>query len=183
MCIRVRNYIQRYLISKSDKKAKASALVGGLLYIPVSAFFLLIGTSLYAFFSVQGGLPDEYEVMTDKVFPFFIVNYIPAGVSGLLIASIFAAGMSTISTSFNSSSTILLEDYYNRLFRKNKSERNSMIFLYLSSIIIAILSVFVALAMVNAKSVLDIWWKYASILSGGMLGLSLIHISEPTRPY
>ena len=44
-----------------------------------------------------------------------------------------------------------------------------MIFLYLSSIIIAILSVFVALAMVNAKSVLDIWWKYASILSGGML--------------
>ena len=46
-----------------------------------------------------------------------------------------------------------------------------MIFLYLSSIIIATLSVFVALAMINAKSVLDIWWKYASILSGGMLGL------------
>ena len=174
------NYIQRYLISKSDKKAKASALAGGLLYIPVSAFFLLIGTSLYAFFSVQGGLPDEYKVMSDKVFPFFIVNYIPVGVSGLLIASIFAAGMSTISTSFNSSSTILLEDYYNRLFRKNKSERNSMIFLYLSSIIIAILSVFVALAMVNAKSVLDIWWKYASILSGGMLGLFLLGVFTKT---
>ena len=174
------NYIQRYLISKSDKKAKTSALVGGLLYIPVSAFFLLIGTSLYAYFSVQGGLPDEYEIMTDKVFPFFIVNYIPVGISGLLIASIFAAGMSTISTSFNSSSTILLEDYYNRLFRKNKSERNSMIFLYSSSLVIAVLSVCVALAMVNAKSVLDVWWKYASILSGGMLGLFLLGVFTKT---
>jgi SSS family solute:Na+ symporter len=174
------NYIQRYLISKSDKKAKASALAGGLLYIPVSAFFLLIGTSLYAYFSVHSGLPDQYKVMTDKVFPFFIVNYIPVGVSGLLISSIFAAGMSTISTSFNCSSTILLEDYYNRLFRKNKSERNSMIFLYLSSLIIAALSVFVALAMENAKSVLDIWWKYASILSGGMLGLFLLGVFTKT---
>jgi SSS family solute:Na+ symporter len=174
------NYIQRYLISKSDKKAKTSALVGGLLYIPVSAFFLLIGTSLYAYFSIQGGLPDEYEIMTDKVFPFFIVNYIPVGVSGLLIASIFAAGMSTISTSFNSSSTILLEDYYNRLFRKSKSEKNSMIFLYSSSLVIAILSVCVALAMVNSKSVLDVWWKYASILSGGMLGLFLLGVFTKT---
>ena len=174
------NYIQRYLISDSDKKAKTSALMGGLLYIPVSAFFLLIGTSLYAYFSILGGLPEEYQIMTDKVFPFFIVNYIPAGVSGLLIASIFAAGMSTISTSFNSSSTILLEDYYNRLFRKNKSERNSMIFLYTSSLIIAILSICVALAMVNAKSVLDIWWKYASILSGGMLGLFLLGVFTKT---
>ena len=172
------NYIQRYLISDSDKKAKTSALMGGLLYIPVSAFFLLIGTSLYAYFSILGGLPEEYQIMTDKVFPFFIVNHIPVGVSGLLIASIFAAGMSTISTSFNSSSTILLEDYYNRLFRKNKSERNSMIFLYTSSLIIAILSICVALAMVNAKSVLDIWWKYASILSGGMLGLFLLGFSQ-----
>ena len=174
------NYIQRYLISNSDKKAKTSALMGGLLYIPVSAFFLLIGTSLYAYFSILGGLPDEYQIMTDKVFPFFIVNHIPVGVSGLLIASIFAAGMSTISTSFNSSSTILLEDYYNRLFRKNKSERNSMIFLYTSSLIIAILSICVALAMVNAKSVLDIWWKYASILSGGMLGLFLLGVFTKT---
>ena len=55
-----------------------------------------------------------------------------------------------------------------------------MIFLYLSSIIIAILSVFVALAMVNAKSVLDIWWKYASILSGGMLGLFLLGVFTKT---
>ena len=55
-----------------------------------------------------------------------------------------------------------------------------MIFLYLSSIIIATLSVFVALAMINAKSVLDIWWKYASILSGGMLGLFLLGVFTKT---
>ncbi len=94
-----------------------------------------------------------------------------------MIASIFAAGMSTISTSFNSTSTILLEDYYKRLIRKNKAERKSMIFLYSSTVVIAILSISVALAMINAKSVLDVWWKYASILSGGMLGLFLLGIT------
>ena len=55
-----------------------------------------------------------------------------------------------------------------------------MIFLYSSSLVIAILSVCVALAMVNAKSVLDVWWKYASILSGGMLGLFLLGVFTKT---
>ena len=96
------NYIQRYMVSSSDTSAKKSAFYGGILYLPVSAVFLFIGTALYAYYKVNSGLPENLINAPDKVFPHFIVTELPHGVSGLLIASIFAAGMSTISTSFNS---------------------------------------------------------------------------------
>ncbi len=166
------NYIQRYMVSSSDANAKKSAFYGGILYLPVSAVFLFIGTALYAYYKVNSHLPENLINQPDKVFPHFIVNELPHGVSGLLIASIFAAGMSTISTSFNSTSTVLLTDY----FKKNAGENQKLWFLYGSMIVICLISILVAMAMINVKSILDVWWKYASILSGGMLGLFLLGI-------
>jgi len=92
----------------------------------------------------------------------------------LLIASIFAAGMSTISTSFNSSATVFLSDYYRKFGRGDQGEKGSMKVLYISSVIISVLGIVIALAMINVKSALDTWWKLASIFSGGMLGLFLL---------
>jgi len=166
------NYIQRYMVSSSDSNAKKSAFYGGMLYLPVSAIFLFIGTALYAYYKVKNGLPEDLVNTPDKVFPHFIVNELPQGVSGLLIASIFAAGMSTISTSFNSTSTVLLTDY----FKKNVVENKKLWFLYGSTVVICLISIMIALVMIDVKNILDIWWKYASILSGGMLGLFLLGI-------
>ena len=171
------NYIQRYMASRSDRAAKRSALSGGLLYIPVSLLFLFIGTALYSYFSSGAALlPEELKSLdsADQVFPYFIVSQLPAGVTGLLLASIFAAGMSTISTSFNSSATVFLSDYYRKFSKREQSEKGSMKVLYISSVVISILGIVIALAMINVKSALDTWWKLASIFSGGMLGLFLL---------
>ncbi|HKJ41896.1 MAG TPA: hypothetical protein VKA27_07355, partial [Sunxiuqinia sp.] len=92
------NYIQRYMTSNSEKEAKKSAMYGGLLYVPVSAMFLFIGTALFAFYKAHVGLLPA-DVQADQVFPQFIANQLPVGLTGFLIASVFAAGMSTISTS------------------------------------------------------------------------------------
>lgn len=173
------NYIQRYMASKSDAEAKRSAFNGGMLYIPVSLMFLFIGTALFAFYqSSAGELPIELQdpSKSDGVFPYFIVNELPAGVTGLLIASIFAAGMSTISTSYNSSATVFLTDYYQRYFKKTASEKQAMRVLYLSSVVISIFGILIAIAMINVQSALDTWWKLASIFSGGMLGLFLLGV-------
>ncbi len=113
---------------------------------------------------------------SDAVFPYFIANELPTGITGLLIASIFAAGMSTISTSYNSAATVLLTDYYKRFFKKSPSERQSMQMLYISSLVISICGMGIAMAMINVKSALDAWWKLASIFSGGMLGLFLLGV-------
>lgn len=172
------NYVQRYMASKSDKEAQRSALMGGLLYVPISALFLFIGTALYAYYQSAATLPVELqgENMSDRVFPYFIVNALPAGISGLLVASIFAAGMSTISTSFNSSATVFLTDYYNKFVKKPVTDKQRMRVLYISSTVISIVGIAIAIAMINVKSALDAWWKLASIFSGGMLGLFLLAI-------
>ena len=176
------SYVQRYHTAKNEKEAKFSALFGGYLFIPVSAVFFMIGTGLYAFYKVHPGiLPDG--VGADYVFPFFIVNELPVGLTGLLIASIFAAGMSTIATSVTSSSTIILTDYYQR-FRQNAGNRERMLVLKLSSVGVGVAGILVAFAFMSVQSALDAWWALASIFSGGMLGLFLLgYISKKARNF
>jgi SSS family solute:Na+ symporter len=179
------NYVQRYMTTSTEKEAKSSALFGSLLYIPVSLVFFYIGTALFAYYTAQPELlPTELKSpgSGDKVFPWFIVNALPTGITGLLIASIFAAGMSTVSTSINSTATIVLSDYYKRYLNPEAGEKASMKILYAASLIFGILSIVIALALTGVESVLDAWWGLASIFSGGMLGLFLLgYLSKKVR--
>ena len=173
------NYVQRYIASRSDAEARKSLWLGGLLYIPVSALFFFIGTALFAFYTASPDmLAEGYRdpMMADKVFPYYIVTALPAGVTGLLIAAVFAAAMSTVSTSLNSSATIILNDYYKRFVNQSASEENSMRALHITTVVWGILGTCIALAMTRVQSALDAWWTLAGILSGGILGLFLMGI-------
>jgi SSS family solute:Na+ symporter len=111
----------------------------------------------------------------DKVFPHFIGKHLPVGVTGLLIAAIFSAAMSSISTSLNSSATLLMNDYYKRFINPAASDKQSMMALYVGTFVWAVLGIFIALWLVGQKgNTLDIWWDITSILSGGMLGIFLL---------
>ncbi len=181
------NYVQRYHTAKTEREAKNAALFGGWLYIPVSALFFLIGTCLFSYYKV---FPDaqvaafEAAGKTDYVFPYFMVHSLPTGLTGLLIASVFAAGMSTVATSVTSCSTILLTDYWMRMRKhvhrkghdhsRGIGDKEHLMVLKLGSVLIGILGICVALALVNVDSILDAWWKLSSIFSGGMLGLFLL---------
>ncbi|MBR1447738.1 MAG: sodium:solute symporter [Prevotella sp.] len=167
------NYVQRYHAAKTDRAARNSALFGGWLSIPVSAVFFLIGTALYTYYKAYPGLLPEDMTKGDYVFPYFIVHQLPVGITGLLIASIFAAGMSTVSTSITSAATVILTDYWKPL-AKHSSEDGHIIVLRLSSIIVGLLGIVISLALVSVDGVLDAWWKLSSIFSGGMLGLFLL---------
>lgn len=166
------NYVQRYKSACSDRSARFSALFGGLLYVPVSLLFFVIGTLLFVYYQTQPGLLPE-GVAGDKVFPYFIVEGLPVGVSGLLVAAIFAAGMSTVSTSINSAATVILTDFFQRGKNEGNEKRNMKI-LYISSAIIGLGGMGVSLAMMSVRSALDAWWSLAAIFSGGMLGLFLL---------
>ncbi len=179
------NFVQRYMTTSSEKEAKSSAMFGSLLYVPVSIVFFYIGTALYSYYTAQPDLlPAELKIpgAGDKVFPYFIAKGLPVGITGLLIASIFAAGMSTVATSINSTSTIILTDYYKRYFNKDAQEKSSMKILYSSSLIFGVVSIIIAVSLVGVESVLDAWWGLASIFSGGMLGLFLLgYLSKSAR--
>jgi len=174
------NYVQRYKSARNIKSARFSTLFGGLLYMPVSFFFFFIGTALFAFYKVNPTLLPV-EVTGDKVFPYFIINQLPVGVTGLLIAAIFAAGMSTISTSINSSATIILTDFFQHR-KKELTEKQNMKILYFASFVLGLFGMLVGLAMMSVKSALDAWWSLAGIFSGGMLGLFLLgYISQKVK--
>ncbi len=205
------SYIQRYIASKSDREARKSVWLGGLLYVPVSAVFFFIGTQLFAFYKVNpdylqevryivadqrlmqqhvGSDQPDYaarrdaiaqslttEQIGDRVFPHFIGRMLPPGLTGLLIASIFAAAMSTVSTSLNSSATLLTTDWYKRCFKPAATEKQTMLVCSSATVIWGILGTLIALILVRlTESALDIWWTLSGIFSGGMLGLFLLGI-------
>ena len=175
------NYVQRYMTAKSTAEAVRSTMFGSLLYIPVSFVFVYIGTALFSYYTAQPELLPE-GVVGDKVFPYFIVHGLPAGVTGLVIASLFSAGMSTISTSINSAATIILTDFYKRMRKREATPREEMVVLYVASFAVGALGIMVGMMMMQIDGVLDAWWKLASIFSGGMLGLFLLGlVSHSTR--
>ena len=164
------NYVQRYHTARSDRAARRAALFGGYLFIPVSAVFFLIGTALFAYYQV---CPADLPEKADYVFPYFIVHQLPVGFTGLLIASIFAAGMSTVATSITSASTVILNDYYRRLC-PGATDRRQLLVLKLAGVAVGLVGIVISLALVRVDSILDAWWKLSSIFSGGMLGLFLL---------
>ena len=171
------NYVQRYMSARTEKEAIKSTWFGGLLYVPVSLLFVFIGTALFAYYQVFPDLlTPELQTMdaADQIFPYFIVQGLPTGLTGLLIASIFAAGMSTISTSLNSSSTVILSDHYKKYINKNTNSTTDFRVLRISAVVMGLISIGVAMAMTEVKSALDAWWALSSVFSGGVLGLFLL---------
>ena len=182
VCINLQNYgidqsfTQRYIAAKDDKSAARSAFSGAMMYIPGTFLFVMVGTLIWMFSATHPGLiPAEVAVQSDAVFPWYIVNRLPHGISGLLVAAIIAAAMSTVAATLNSGSTVLLEDYYKRFFpAKAAAAGRNIRFLRSMTVVLTVASICVAVAVMNVKSALTAWWGMQSVLSGGMLGLFLL---------
>lgn len=175
------SYVQRYMTSSSLREARKSVWLGALIYLPISAFFLFIGTALFAYYTSQPDLlPNDLQQQLavgkggDQVFPYFIVKELPTGLKGLLVAAIFSAAMSTISSSLNCSATLTMEDLYRRFYRPKAGSRELMGVLYGSTVIFGLLGTGTALLMIRARSILDAYWTLAGILGGGMIGIFLL---------
>ncbi len=170
------NYTQKYCSVPDEKQAKKSVWIAMLIYLPLTALFLYIGTTLFAFYSGPDHMLGEAVTKGDQVFPHFIATQMPVGIKGLIIAAILAASMSTIDSALNCSATVLFVDYYKKYFKPSASESNSVNFLRLTTVIWGIAGIAVALLLINARSALDIWWIIAGIFGGGILGLFLLGI-------
>lgn len=171
------NFVQRYLLAKTDREAVRSMLAGSLLYVPVSFAFMVIGAGLFAYYGTGiGRLPPEIAAAPDRVFPHFITTALPVGLRGLLVATVFAAGVSTVSTSLNSGATVMVEDFVKKIARR-LSPKAELKILRLGTLVIAFAGLGVAILLMNAKSTMDAWLAMQSIFSGGMLGLFLLGVS------
>jgi SSS family solute:Na+ symporter len=122
------------------------------------------------------------ETIGDRVLPEFMVTKLPQGLTGLLIAALFAAAMSSIDTSLNSSATIIWKDIYMRYVARDSGEKESMRVLKAGTILWGFLGTVTGLLLIGVKSILDAWWQLSGIFAGGMLGLFLLGlVSKRTR--
>lgn len=178
------SFTQRYIAAKDLKSARKSAFHGAMLYVPVTLLFVIIGTGLWIFTETHPGMvPADVSAVSDAVYPWYIVNCLPKGMSGLLIAAIIAAAMSTIAATLNSGSAVLLEDWYKKFWPECSNPKSDINFLRLMTVALTILAITVAFAVMNVKSALTVWWAMQSVLSGGMLGLFLLGVFvKKTRP-
>ena len=158
--------VQRYLTTDDLKEMNKMTYLNGALSLGTATLFFLIGTALYVFYLQKGGaLPTG---KSDLIFANFIVSELPAGVSGLLIAGLFAAGQSTLSTGLNSVATSWTLDIQ-KVLRKDMSDEKSTKMARTVSAVVGIFSI--AFAIVLAYSNVGSAYSWFNGLMGLALGI------------
>ena len=168
--------IQRYLTTPDEKSAGRGILVNGVMSVFVSIAFYMIGTGLYTFYKTHPAEIDITMGQSDAIFPFFMMSQMPAGVAGALIAAIFAATMSTISSNINSVATAFSIDFWKR-FRPTTDSQLVVVARW-ASVVSGVVGLLLALFMAtwNIQSFLDFFNEVLGLLTSGLGGLFFIAV-------
>ncbi|HST44314.1 MAG TPA: sodium:solute symporter [Luteimonas sp.] len=162
--------MQRTLSTKSDREAGRSIWAFAAIMIPGGFVFYMIGTALFVFYKAH---PERMDPLLpiDATFPLFIGAELPVGVTGLIIAGIFAAAMATLSGIMNSVATLVSVDFYDRLV-KERSEKKGVFFAEVMTVVVGLIGIGVAilLSKVNVTSLFDVSIELAGLLGGGFAG-------------
>jgi SSS family transporter len=113
--------LQKYFTTKSSKESIKSLLFYGMTLIPLVTLLSLLGVVLFVFYSCHPELSATLH-NPDAVVAHYAANMLPHGLAGLLVASIFAGSMSTVSASINALATSSVVDIYQRLFQCDRSD-------------------------------------------------------------
>ncbi|MBY0098350.1 sodium:solute symporter [Mesobacillus maritimus] len=158
--------VQRYLTTDDLKEMNKMTTLNGVLSLGTATLFFFIGTALYVFYTQQAASLPEGKA--DLIFANFIVSELPAGVSGLLIAGLFAAGQSTLSTGLNSVATSWTLDIQ-KVIKPNMSDEKSTKIARNVSTIVGIFSI--VFAIVLAYSDVSSAYSWFNGLMGLVLGI------------
>lgn len=162
--------MQRVLSTRSSREAGRSVWTFAAIMVPGGFLFYLIGTALYVFYKTH---PERMNPLltTDATFPLFIAAELPVGVTGLIIAGIFAASMSTLSSIMNSVATLASVDFYERFGRKHDKAR-SVRFAEWMTVGAGLVGMGLALTLsrYDINSLFDLSIELSGLLGGGFAG-------------
>lgn len=168
--------IQRYLTTPDEKSAGRGILVNGVMSVFVSVAFYMIGTGLYTFYKTHPAELDVTMAQSDAIFPFFMMSQMPAGIAGVLIAAIFAATMSTISSNINSVATAFSIDFWKRF--RTSADSQLIVVARWASVVSGVIGLLLALLMAtwDIQSFLDFFNEALGLLTSGLGGLFFIAV-------
>lgn len=180
--------VQRYLCTDRPRRATIALLTSGAIVLAQFIGFLFIGVLLFAFY--QPFNDPAYATAAnaafpftggDRVFPDFITKYMPSGLSGLVVAAIFAAAMSS---SLNSIAATAVNDLY-KPFQPRRDDSHYLKVSHLLTLVWGVVQIGVALGMRSAPgSALSQALSVASLINGPILGVFLVgtllrRVSQP----
>ena len=165
--------VQRYMTTADEKGAAKSILFNGVLSFFNCFVFFTMGVALWTFYqSHAGALPAGTK--PDAVLPVFIAHELPTGLSGIVLAAVAAATMSTLSANLNSAASAITTDFYRRLRPRSKVEvdggRSLLLCGKVSTVIVGLLGGGMALWLANAEigNIYDQFQRFLGILTGGL---------------
>jgi SSS family solute:Na+ symporter len=169
--------IQRFCAARSTAEAKKGLWINVCVSLPVWTFYMLFGTALYVYFIQYPAKPvTDMLVGTSKaeqIVPYFILNHMPEGLVGLMLAAALAAGMSSLDSSINSISTVTVTDLFKRYFARNKLDIYYLSIAKYIATMSAVIMILGALLLNHSegRTLQDLAFILSSVFTGGIMGL------------
>lgn len=175
--------VQRYTTTTDFSEMKKMTYMNGAMSIGIATMFFFIGTGLYVFYKQNPAM--LLSGAEDKVFASYIVSQLPAGISGLLLAGVFAAGQSTLSTGLNSVATSWTLDIHKVLKGDMDNEAATKMAKFLS-LAVGVVSIVVAIVMAHSDIKSSYSWFNSFIglvlgVVGGLFGLGMFSKKANTK--
>lgn len=172
--------IQKYCAAKSARDARRAMWICCWFCVPTWGYFMFVGTGLYAFYKV---FPDAQaqEMLTgirkaEEILPYFVTTQLPSGLSGIVVAAVLAAAMSSMSSAMNSISAVGITDIYKRHLAPGRDDRHYVLaarIVTLASSVIMVLGAYWLLSS-QRKTLQHLGTELQSIVAGGLLGLYML---------
>lgn len=159
--------VQRLLAAKSLSDSKKAIVTSGIVVIFQFALFLFLGVLLYAYYG-------QMDIRSDEVFPKFIIEVLPTGVKGIIIAGLFAAALSTLAGSITSLSSSSIMDLYLSFKISVDEKKNLFLSKTLTIFWAAMLIISAFIFMESPRAVVELALSIASFTYGGLLGTFLL---------
>ena len=170
--------VQRYVSCADETSARKAIFLGWFSgFVGVSAT-LLLGVLLFGFYQLTTPLPSD--VKADGILSYFIINQVPPGASGFLVAAIFAAAMSSIDSALHSLATCMTVDFYDRYAKPKPTEGQSLrVAQWLIGVwgVVGILSAFYAAS--TGQDLLEFLVSFTTMFLGPLLGIFLMGVLIP----
>ena len=163
--------VQRYLATRDETQAARAIWLNALFTVPWALLVFALGTALYTFYRSH---PELLEIgsKTDAIVPLFVAHQLPAGITGLVIAAVFAATMSTVDSGIHSMSTTIVTDFYRRT-RPQSTDKYRLLLARVLTVLLGAFATGAALLMAtyDITSLWDLFFKLVGLVSSGLGGL------------
>lgn len=173
--------VQRYLATADARSARRSFKIALMSDVFASALLALVGLSMLAYFTNNSSFLNGKPLVeqADTLFPRFILIGLPSGISGLLIAGLLAAAMSSLSSGINSVSSVVSEDLVNR-FRKKAAKRDALLQIKRLSFVVGIVILLLSFIIARVPgNLLDIIMKVVNLFVAPLFVLFFMALFVP----